>query len=125
MSQFVKKSKERLKWYKTMKKTIKTIGTIATMGIMIVLAYWLGTTQAETVPEIKEVEMVVEVVPKGYIKLDDCIPLEDIAYYFIDYYDYPCFSLKDVGYQLDDINNRSYADIMNSLDDMTEEYKDK
>ena len=36
-----------------MKKTIKTIGTIAVMGIMLILAYWLGTTQAETVTEIK------------------------------------------------------------------------
>lgn len=31
-----------------MKKSIKTIGIIATVTIMIVLAYWLGTTQAET-----------------------------------------------------------------------------
>lgn len=108
-----------------MKKTIKTIGTIATMAVIAIGSYYLGTTQAKTITEIKEVEKVVEVVPNGYIKLDDCIPLEDIAYYFIDCYDYPCFSLKDIGNQLDDINNRSYMDIMNSLDDMTEEYKEK
>ena len=64
----------------------------------------------------------MEVVPDAYIKLDDCIPLEDIAYCFIDNSDYICFELKDIGYQLDDISNRSYTDIMNDLDDMTEEY---
>lgn len=50
-----------------MKKTIKTIGTIAAIGILSLGAYLLGTTQAETVTEIKEVEKVVEVVPNGYI----------------------------------------------------------
>ena len=50
-----------------MKKSINIIGIIAAIGIMLVLAYWLGTTQAETVTEIKEVEKVVEVVPDGYV----------------------------------------------------------
>ena len=108
-----------------MKKSIKTIVTIATMAVIAIGSYYLGTTQAKTISEVKEVEKVVEVLPDGYIKLDECIPLEDIAYCFKDCYDYPCFSLKDVGNQLDDINNRSYMDIMNSLDDMTEEYKGK
>ena len=104
-----------------MKKTIKTIGTIATMAFIAIGSYYLGTTQAktitevQTVAEIKEVEKVVEVVPDGYIKLDECIPLEDIAYCFIDNDDYICFELKDVGYQLDDSSNRSYTNIMNSL----------
>jgi len=44
-----------------MKKPIKTIRIIVTMGITLVGAYWLGTTQAETTTEIKEV------VPDGYI----------------------------------------------------------
>lgn len=104
-----------------MKKSIKTIGTIATMAFIAIGSFYLGTTKVETitdiqtVTEIKEVEKVVEIVPDGYIKLEECIPLEDIAGYFIDAYDYPCFSLTDVGYQLDDINNRSYTDIMNDL----------
>ena len=50
-----------------MKKSIKTIVTIATIGIMLVCAYLFGTTQAETVMEIKTVEKTVEVVPDGYI----------------------------------------------------------
>lgn len=116
-----------------MEKSVKIIGTIATMGIMIVCAYWLGTTQAETVTKIhtrtvtdvKEVEKVVEVVPDGYIALEDCIPLEDIACYFIDGYDYPCFELKDVGNQLDNPDNKSYTEIMEGLEDVTDEYSGK
>ena len=50
-----------------MKKTIKVISIIVTMGIMLVLAYWLGTTQAETVTEVQAI------VPDGYISLDDNI----------------------------------------------------
>ena len=50
-----------------MKRTFKTIGIVATMGIMLVSAYILGTTQAETVTEIKEVKKMVEVIPDGYI----------------------------------------------------------
>lgn len=49
------------------KKSIKTIGTIAVIGAMLAGAYILGTTQAETITEIKEIEKVVEVVPEGYI----------------------------------------------------------
>ena len=50
-----------------MKKTFKAIEIIATMGIMIVCAYFLGTTQAETVLEVKEVEKVIETILNGYI----------------------------------------------------------
>lgn len=50
-----------------MKRTIKTIATVATVEIMLVCAYLLGTTQAETVTEIREIEKTVEVVPNGYI----------------------------------------------------------
>lgn len=106
-----------------MKKSIQTIGTIAAMGIMLVCAYLLGTTRAETVIETQKVIETVEVIPDGYIALNECIPLSDVACYFIDGYDYPCFELKDVGNQLDDDNNRSYADIMNDLPDETEDFK--
>ena len=106
-----------------MKNLIKTIGTIATITIMLVCAYLLGTTQAETITEVQTITKIREVIPDGYIKLDECIPLEDIACYFIDGYDYPCFELKDVGNQLDDDHNRSYMDIMKSLPDETEDFK--
>ena len=56
-----------------MKKTFKAIGIIATMGVMLVLAYLLGTTQAETIKEVPTVTEIREVVPDGYILLDDSI----------------------------------------------------
>lgn len=106
-----------------MKKAIKTIGIIGVMTILLCGAYISGTTQAKTITVEKEVIKTVEVIPDGYISLDECIPIEDIACYFIDGYDYPCFELKDVGNQLDTPSNRSYADIMGSLEDVTEEYE--
>ena len=56
-----------------MTKSIRAIATISIMGIMMILSYWLGTTQAETITEIQtvtkvtETEKLVEVVPDGYI----------------------------------------------------------
>ena len=89
----------------------------------MILSYLLSTTQAETITEVKTVTEIREVVPYGYISLHACIPLDDIACYFMDGYDYPCFELKDVGNQLDDSSNRSYADILNRLTDETEIFK--
>lgn len=56
-----------------MKKTFKAIGIIATMGTMLVCAYLLGTTQAETITEVQTVTETREVIPAGYIQLDDDI----------------------------------------------------
>lgn len=56
-----------------MKRTIRTIGIIATMGIMIVSAYLLGTKQAETIIEVQTVTETKEVIPDGYIPLNDDI----------------------------------------------------
>lgn len=106
-----------------MTKSIKRSGTIGAMAILLCGAYWLGTTQAETMTAVQTVTKIKEVIPDNYIPLDECIPLEDVACYFIDGHDYPCFELKDVGNQLDNPNNRSYADIMENLEDVTEEYK--
>ena len=96
-----------------MKKSIKTIVTIVAMGVMIVCAYLLGTMQAETITEVRQI------IPDNYISLDDCIPLQDVACCFIDGYDYPCFEIGDITHQLDDENNRSYADIMDSITNET------
>ena len=101
-----------------MKKSIKVIGIIATMGVMLICAYLLGTAQAETVIETREV------IPDGYIALNECIPLADIAYYFIDDDGYPCFELKDVATQYNADNTRSYSDIMESLADETEDFQE-
>ena len=56
-----------------MTKIIKTIGIIITMGIMMILSYLLGTTQAETITEIQTVTEIREVIPNGYIPLNECI----------------------------------------------------
>ena len=56
-----------------MKKTIKTIEIIATMVIMLVCAYMLGTTQAETITKVQTVTEIKEVIPDGYIPLNDDI----------------------------------------------------
>lgn len=56
-----------------MKKLIRAIATIAIMGIMLVCAYLLGTTQAETITEIQTVIETKEVIPDGYIPLNDDI----------------------------------------------------
>lgn len=53
-----------------MKKSIKIIGIIATMGIMLVGAYLLGTTQAETITEVQTVTETREVIPDGYIDIN-------------------------------------------------------
>lgn len=80
---------------------------MATMTVIAIGSYYLGTTQTETITK--------EVVPPGYIKLNDCIPLEDIACCYIND-GYITFELKDIGYQLDDTNNRSYSNIMKALE---------
>ena len=56
-----------------MKKSVRTIGTITTMIIMLVSAYLLGTTQAETITEVQTVTEIKEAIPDGYIPLDDSI----------------------------------------------------
>ena len=56
-----------------MKKSIRIIGTIATMGAIAFGSYLLGTRQAETVTEIQTITEIKEVVPDGYIPLDDSI----------------------------------------------------
>lgn len=102
-----------------MKRTFKTIGKITVITTMLVYAYLLGTTCAETVTETQKVIETVEVIADGYIALNECIPLSDVACYFIDEYDYPCFELKDVATQYNADNTRSYADILSQLPDVT------
>jgi len=50
-----------------MKRIIKTIGTITAAGIIAFGSYLFGTTQAETITEIKTVTETKEVIPDGYI----------------------------------------------------------
>ena len=59
---------------------------------------------------------------KGYIKLENCIPLEDVACWYVDKYDYLSFSLKDITHQLDSYNNANYETICEKLTNASEEY---
>ena len=56
-----------------MRKSFRIIGAIVTIGIMLVCAYRLGTAQAETITEIQTVTEIKEVIPAGYIQIDDSI----------------------------------------------------
>lgn len=85
-----------------MKKSIKTIGAITAIGIMMALSYWLGTTQAETITEIKtvtetmETEKIVEVVPDGYIDSESA----DFQENYIDMRTVVDFDVNEDGLQL-------------------------
>lgn len=107
-----------------MEKSVKTIGKIAIISFSLICAYLIGYTQNKTVTETQTIIEVKEVIPDGYIALSECIPLSDVACYFIDGYDYPCFELKDIGNQLDNDDNRSYEDIMKSLPDETGDFQE-
>lgn len=107
-----------------MRKTIKTIVKISAIGIVLATAYKIGTTQAETVIETQKVVDTVEVIPDGYIPLNEAIPLSDVACYFIDGYDYPCLELKDVATQYNADNTRSYADILSELPNETADFQE-
>ena len=85
-------------------KSIKTIGIIATMVIMLVLAFWLGTTQAETITEIEEVEKVVEVVPDGYIDMYS----DEFRENFVDMRNITYFESSDEGLQLYFVDGSGY-----------------
>lgn len=87
-----------------MKKSIKTIGIIATMGIMLASAYLLGTTRAETITEIEEVEKIVEVVPDGYIDMFS----DEFRENFIDMRDVVYFESSDDGLQLYFVDGSGY-----------------
>ena len=79
-----------------MKKTLKTIGTIATMTVIAIGSYFIGTTQAKAVTEIKEVEKVVEVMPDGYIDMNT----EDFYINYVDMRKVTDFTATENGFQI-------------------------
>lgn len=97
-----------------MNKSIKTIGTIATIVIMSVCSYIAGTTQVKTETVTKTITKEVEVIPDNYISLDD------VCGWYYDKYDYICFELGDIGKQLDNLNGKSYNDIISDLPHLTD-----
>ena len=86
-----------------MKKRIITIALLITTAIC---SYTLGTHNGR----------------EGYIKHEECIPLEDVACWYNDGYDYPTFSLKDITHQLDDFDNANYEEICAKVEDANAEY---
>ena len=54
------------------------------------------------------------------ITISDCIPLEDIAGYYIDSYGFTHFELKDIGNQLDNPSNKSYTEILLEIPELEE-----
>lgn len=98
----------------------KTIETIIAVMICMFLGYCMGLVNSRV--ETVEVERVIEVVPDGYIPLNECIPLEDLNGYFYNEDDYLCFELADVGNQLDKYENWTYENIIkaNEIPRLTE-----
>lgn len=63
--------------------------------------------------------------PDSYIPLDQCIPLEDIACYYVNDSGVLCVELKDIRHQMDDINNDAYVDVLEGLEDVTAIFNDR
>lgn len=79
-----------------MKKTSKGIVIIVAMGIMLVLAYLLGTTQAKTITEVQTVTETREVIPDGYIDINSA----EFQDNFVDMRTVIDFSATEYGLQL-------------------------
>lgn len=54
------------------------------------------------------------------ISISDCIPLEDIAGYYIDNDGFTHFELKDVENQLDNPSNKPYTEILSEIPELEE-----
>lgn len=87
-----------------MKKRVITILLMVCVGVV---SFSLGKQQT---------------ISEGYVKIEDCIPLEDVSCKFINAYGYTCVEIGDIGKQLDDVNNMSYADVLKNVEDTTEDY---
>lgn len=62
-------------------------------------------------------------IPDGYIKLTECIPLQDISCTWTNEYDYLCVEIGDYGKQLDNPSNATYESILADIPNVTEEYR--
>ena len=61
----------------------------------------------------------------AYILLNQCIPFEDIACYYINDSGYLCLELKDIRYQMDDTNNNAYMNVLEGLENVTTAFHDR
>lgn len=78
------------------------------------IAYLIITASIATATFFVGKSTAKEVIPENYIPISECIPLSDIANYYMGENGYPVFELKDVAHQMDDANNRSYEEIINT-----------
>lgn len=101
---------------------VKKSELAAIVVLCIFLGWFFGIANPRTEVEAVEVEKIVEVIPDGYVPLNECIPLEDINGYFYNEDDYLCFELADVGNQLDKYENWTYQNIIraNEIPHLTE-----
>lgn len=89
----------------------KIIVSLFIMAVAIVSFVFGKTTNNIT----KTIKPITET-----ISISDCIPLEDIAGYYIDSDGFTHFELKDVGNQLDNPNNKSYTEILSETPELEE-----
>ena len=96
----------------------KKLFYIIITAVLCFMAYFSG---------IRHTEKLTEVIPEtdAYIPLDQCIPLEDIACYYINDSGYLCLELKDIRYQMDDAHNNAYMDVLEGLEDVTAIFNDR
>lgn len=73
--------------------------------------------------EGKQEAKVKTVIPDGYIKLTECIPLQDISCTWTNEYDYLCVEIGDYGKQLDNPSNATYESVLADIPNVTEEYR--
>lgn len=78
---------------------------------------------SEGIIEGKQEAKVKTVVPDGYIKLTECIPLQDISCTWTNEYDYLCVEIGDYGKQLDNPSNATYESVLADIPNITEEYR--
>lgn len=76
---------------------------------------------------IRHTEAMAETIPEAdaYIPLNQCIPLEDIACYYINDSGYIFLELKDIRYQMDDTHNDAYMDVLEGLEDVTMAFSER
>lgn len=63
--------------------------------------------------------------PDSYLPPDQCIPLEDIACYYVNGSGVLCVELKDIRHQMDIFSNDAYIDVMEGLQDVTTAFHDR
>ena len=88
--------------------------TLMLLTATALISYGIGNMQSKN---------VVADVPKGYVRLEECIPLEDISCKFTNG-DYLCVGLGDITRQLDNPDSYTYEDILYGIEDITEELKE-